>query len=95
MKAQKKRNLKYRNKFKDQNLVELTQYIKPALQKNKILTDKYQQYFNFNETEVNKESNLPSISKIRNVCVLTGRSRALIQTYKLSRIKFKEFAEAG
>lgn len=35
------------------------------------------------------------ISKIRNICVLTGRTRALIQDYKLSRLKFKELAEIG
>ena len=35
------------------------------------------------------------ISRIRNICVLTGRTRAVIQKYKMSRIKFKQNAEAG
>jgi ribosomal protein S14 len=29
------------------------------------------------------------------MCVVTGRTRAVIQKYKLSRIKFKQNAEAG
>jgi len=35
------------------------------------------------------------ISQIRNICVITGRTRAIIQKYKMSRIKFKQNAEAG
>lgn len=36
-----------------------------------------------------------AISKVRNICILTGRTRALIQDYKVSRLKFKELAEIG
>jgi small subunit ribosomal protein S14 len=35
------------------------------------------------------------ISKIRNICVITGRTRAVVQKYKMSRIQFKQNAEAG
>ena len=35
------------------------------------------------------------ISQVRNICVITGRTRAIIQKYKMSRIKFKQNAEAG
>lgn len=34
-------------------------------------------------------------SKIRNRCVLTGRSRAIIKEWKISRIKFKLLADQG
>lgn len=42
------------------------------------------------------QKKLPStISKIRNICILTGRPRAVFLNYKVSRIKFKELAVAG
>ena len=34
-------------------------------------------------------------SKIRNKCVITGRSRSVYRFCKLSRIKFRELASAG
>lgn len=36
-----------------------------------------------------------SITRIRNRCVLTGRSRSLIRFFRLSRIKFREYASSG
>jgi len=35
------------------------------------------------------------VSEIRNICVITGRARAVVQKYKMSRIQFKQNAEAG
>jgi ribosomal protein S14 len=39
--------------------------------------------------------NLPQLSKVRNICVSTGRTRALVQDYKLARNSFKNLAELG
>jgi small subunit ribosomal protein S14 len=36
-----------------------------------------------------------SISSIHDFCIITGRSKAIIKDFKLSRIKFKEFALKG
>lgn len=38
---------------------------------------------------------LPHLSKVRNICVSTGRTRALIQDYKIARNSFKNLAELG
>lgn len=42
-----------------------------------------------------KLNSIKSKSKIRNICVVTGRTRANHLEYKLSRLKLKIFAEAG
>jgi len=39
--------------------------------------------------------NIPSITKIRNICVLTGRTRSIIRDYNLSRLSFRFAAENG
>ena len=38
---------------------------------------------------------LPQLSKVRNICVSTGRTRAIVQDYKLARNSFKNLAELG
>lgn len=40
-------------------------------------------------------SNSAGLTKIRNICVLTGRARATNLEYKISRLKFKKLAEFG
>ena len=45
-----------------------------------------------------KLNNIPrnsSRTRIRNRCVLTGRSRAIIRKFKISRLMFKELAGNG
>ena len=45
-----------------------------------------------------KLNNIPrnsSITRIRNRCVLTGRSRGIIRKFKISRLMFKELAGNG
>jgi ribosomal protein S14 len=91
MKALIKKNKLIRNDYKK---LELNSYIYSALTKN-LLT------LSHSPSPVGKLDksldtiNLPYISKIRNICVLTGRSRAINNTYKLSRLKFKKLAETG
>ena len=79
---------------------ELNYYINSALNKNYLLdpVSLKRLKFNLNDTS---EKNLSgevckiSIAKIRNICVITGRARAVVLDYKMSRIKFKQNAEAG
>jgi ribosomal protein S14 len=85
---------------------ELNYYINSALNKNSLLDpiSLKRLKLNFNDSTLSnkKDSNLEnsivlksSIAKIRNICVITGRARAVILDYKMSRIKFKQNAEAG
>ena len=39
--------------------------------------------------------NLRSITKIRNICIYTGRPRGVIKKYGLSRFVFRNFADNG
>lgn len=99
MKALSKKNKLIRDNFKK---AELKNYINSALLKNNLLTPSIKGH------SVCATNGLPShtlvkcngtqskgVSKIRNICVLTGRARAVIQKYKMSRIQFKQNAEAG
>lgn len=94
MQALIKKNKKFR-KFYSKS--ELNYYINSALTKNKILSKQNLiNLLNSNQKRLLKEQQTsPKISMIRGLCILTGRSRGLIQDYKLSRLKFKELAEAG
>ncbi len=86
IKRSKKHRLAYGNK-------ELNYYISAALFKNKILPAALQLKDNNRLLTAN---NSPKISKIKNICVFTGRSRAVVsKSYKLSRIQFKDFVELG
>ena len=39
--------------------------------------------------------NITSITRIKNICVLTGRSRSIYRFLKLSRIQFRKLASQG
>jgi small subunit ribosomal protein S14 len=89
MQALIKKNKLVREKYRN---LELNFYINSALKKNKLLSPSIQGVI----TNLNTALTIsPEISKVRNMCVVTGRTRAVIQKYKLSRIKFKQNAEAG
>jgi small subunit ribosomal protein S14 len=36
-----------------------------------------------------------SISKFKNRCLITGKSKGILRNFKISRIKFREFASNG
>jgi ribosomal protein S14 len=36
-----------------------------------------------------------AITKVRSICLLTGRSRSIYRTYRISRLKLKAYANAG
>jgi ribosomal protein S14 len=44
-----------------------------------------------------KQFNTPSnsSSRLRSVCILTGRSRSVYRSFKMSRLKVKEYANMG
>jgi ribosomal protein S14 len=104
MKALIKKNKIIRESYKN---LELNYYIKSALYNNNILSlAKKEQLAPSGITlsapgkqqeqgTPRREAIVGKISRIRNICVLTGRTRAVIQKYKMSRIKFKQNAEAG
>lgn len=76
------KNKKFRANWATPNS-ELNSFIEAALTKSKLVNSK-------------KLNSIKSAkSKIRNICVVTGRTRANHLEYKLSRLKLKNFAEAG
>jgi len=40
-------------------------------------------------------SNNSSLTRIKNICILTGRSRSVYRFFKLSRIQFRKLASQG
>ncbi len=81
---------------------ELNFYINSALNKNYLLDPVSLKRLKLNFDSMNSGANQNSgevkkvsIAKIRNICVITGRARAIVLDYKMSRIKFKQNAEAG
>jgi ribosomal protein S14 len=48
-------------------------------------------YYNY----VTNQNSLVTYSKINIACFVTGRSRAVIRAFKLSRFKFREMANLG
>ena len=55
-------------------------------------------YFYFDIYKYNKyrsSINNTSISKIRNRCIINGKSRSVYKTYRFSRHTFKEYAVNG
>jgi small subunit ribosomal protein S14 len=95
MQALIKKNKNLRALYKTQ---ELESYIDLALIKNKILSASVDLTSRVGEpVEISKvgKRRAGAISKVRNICIITGRTRAVIQEYKLSRIKFKQNAESG
>lgn len=45
--------------------------------------------------ELNKLPRSSSIVRIRNRCIMTGRGKAVLKQWKLSRISFRELASRG
>lgn len=89
MKKQIKRNINQRNSFK---LNEENRFILKALTYNSLLKQKTrwksQLFF----------QNFPlksSITRIKNICILTGRSRGFLRNFKLSRLQFKALVSKG
>ncbi len=84
-----KKNIKQRYLFKD---LEKRRLILKIISKNlniqKDLRWKLQQkWFFFNQNS--------SITRIKNICVLTGRSKSVYRLFKISRIQLRKLASEG
>jgi len=77
-----------RKEFKKHELLNL------FLKKN-IIDIKEDQYKLLCQMYLIKKIKRNSISVIKDFCLITGRSRGIIKDFKISRIKFKEFALKG
>ncbi|KAN0036273.1 hypothetical protein ACTA71_002915 [Dictyostelium dimigraforme] len=62
------------------------------LRRNELLDQETRNYFNMKLTSGEKDS---SISRIKNRCVETGRSRGIISAYRVSRLRFREYMKMG
>ncbi len=84
-----KKNIKQRYLFKD---LEKRRLILKIISKNlniqKDLRWKLQQkWFFFNQNSSN--------TRIKNICILTGRSKSIYRLFKISRIKIRKLASEG
>ena len=84
-----KKNIKQRYLF--QNL-EKKRLILKIISKNfnlkkEIRWKVQQKWFRFNQNS--------SLTRIKNLCVLTGRSRSIYRLFKMSRIQFRHLASKG
>lgn len=84
-----KKNIKQRYLFKN---LEKNRLILKIISKNlnveKVLRWKLQQkWFFFNQNS--------SITRIKNLCVLTGRSKSIYRLFKISRIQLRKLASEG
>ncbi len=81
-----KKDFRLRAKFKKQ---ELTILKLKALARNAIAP------LSFRVKALDLLAQAPKLTKVRNVCILTGRSRGVIKKFGLSRLVFKQMADAG
>jgi ribosomal protein S14 len=62
------------------------------LRRNELLDQETRNFFNTKIISFSKDS---SISRIKNRCVETGRSRGIISDYRISRLRFREYMKMG
>jgi small subunit ribosomal protein S14 len=67
----------------------------PELKKIIVDPSKSEEERSLARTTLNKMSPNTSAVRLRNRCVLTGRPRAYLRKYKLSRLSFRELASSG
>ena len=86
MKKQIKKNINQRKSFK---LHEENRLILKSLTYNNFLKKltRWKMQWLFNKFPKNS-----SLTRIKNICIVTGRSRGFLRNFKLSRIQFKRFA---
>lgn len=89
MKKTIKQNINQRYLFKQFEKQRLTLKI---ISKNLNLKKKIR--FKLKERWITFE-NITSITRIKNICILTGRSRSIYRFLKLSRIQFRKLASQG
>jgi ribosomal protein S14 len=80
-KKDKERREIYKQAEKNKNIYKM-------LRRNEMLDQETRNYFNTLLTSSSKDS---SISRIKNRCIETGRSRGIISAYRISRMRFREY----
>lgn len=58
----------------------------------KISSKKIRQYL---QDLINQTNRKFSYTRTRNICILTGRSRSVYRFFRISRLKFREYASSG
>lgn len=89
MQKKKKKNIKQRYLFKN---LEKKRLILKIISKNLNLKKKVrwkiqQRWFNFHQNS--------SLTRIKNICVLTGRSKSIYRFFKISRLQLRKLASTG
>ena len=84
-----KKNIKQRYLFKN---LEKKRLIYKIISKNTFLEKKIrlnaqQKWFFFNQNS--------SLTRIKNICVLTGRTRSIYRLFKISRVQLRKLASEG
>lgn len=88
MKAKLVSDFKKRKQFK---VNEISQKISKSLSQNKGLPIFQQWWVKLNQANFQANTKV----KIKNRCILTGRSKSVSRDYRLSRIQFRELGRAG
>lgn len=85
-KENKLRQKLYKNEIQNQ----IFKTIKPMLVKFR--SKKLRNYL---QNLTNKSSKYSSFTRTRTICILTGRTRSVYRFFRLSRLKIREYANAG
>lgn len=86
VKENKIRQKLYKNEMQNQ----IFKTIKPM-----IVKFKSKKLRNYLQNLTNKSSKYSSFTRTRTICILTGRTRSVYRFFRLSRIKIREYANAG
>jgi small subunit ribosomal protein S14 len=86
VKENKIRQKLYKNEIQNQ----IFKTIKPMLVK--FQSKKLRNYL---QNLTNKSSKYSSFTRTRTICILTGRTRSVYRFFRISRIKIREYANAG
>lgn len=81
------KNKKHRRNYR---LIEKKKVFLKSLNKNKFLLNKYRKFVNIKLLKI-----CCYRSFIKNYCVITGRSRGIVQKFGISRMIFKYYASFG
>jgi len=84
-KKDKERRDLYKQEEKQKNIYKM-------LRRNEMIDQETRNYFNTKLISSSKDS---SISRIKNRCIETGRSRGIISDYRISRLRFREYLKMG
>lgn len=89
MKKQIKKNIKQRNTYKN---LEKKRLILKSISQNIFLKQKVRWSVQKKFLEL---PNLSSMTRIKNICTVTGRSRSVYRFLKISRIQLKKYISKG